>query len=254
MSYIIVVVGAGGTGSYFLKEFARFISTTDTVGKVAVTVIDGDRIEEKNLQRQSFYEDGIDHFKAEEIVELISESFGISNFAALNKYVLKKEDIISAFSEMKESMGNDIVVPVIIGCVDNHRARQVMEEVFQQTDNCVYFDSANDYSDGEVVFSYKNNDIVISPVRSKWFPEVGEYTGPSVVEMSCTELNAITPQHIATNMNAANILLSGMTMLMIKQKMIPGVVFFDTFRFTEEFRPYISGQLEIVEDIRRRVG
>lgn len=248
IKYNIIVVGAGGTGSYFLKEFARFVATTKNINSkdINVVVMDGDRIEEKNLERQNFFNDSVNQYKAEEMVSMISESFAIGNFVAMNRYVLDEADIMTAFKVMEEKSGSTYI-PVIIGCVDNHHARLIMEKCFEKIPNCIYYDSANEFSSGEVVFSYKNGDMVISPVRSHYFSELKENNYISVTEMSCTELNAVAPQHIATNMKAGNILLSALVQFMVDRKATPGLVFFDTFRFFEEYQPYVNNNLQIIE-------
>ena len=68
------------------------------------------------------------------------------------------------------------------------------------------FDAANEFSTGEVVVGIKNNQAVIAPDRAFYFPEVLE-DSKSVLEMSCTELNNVKPQHLVTNLFAANICL-----------------------------------------------
>ena len=57
IKYHVIVVGCGGTGSFFIKEFARFLSTT--THEIYLTLIDGDTVEAQNLDRQAFQEEDI---------------------------------------------------------------------------------------------------------------------------------------------------------------------------------------------------
>ena len=53
--YVFIIVGAGGTGTYFLKEFSRFIAGTSYEKQiVGMYILDGDNVEKKNLTRQCF--------------------------------------------------------------------------------------------------------------------------------------------------------------------------------------------------------
>ena len=44
--YNIIVIGAGGTGTYFLKEFSRFLCGTSSVIE-SFSIFDGDVVENK---------------------------------------------------------------------------------------------------------------------------------------------------------------------------------------------------------------
>ena len=64
--FSILVVGSGGTGTYFLKEISRFLSgNTAAANMISKMVIcDGDIVEEKNLSRQCFSTEDIGRKKA----------------------------------------------------------------------------------------------------------------------------------------------------------------------------------------------
>ena len=52
----IFIIGCGGTGSNYIKELARYLATNrNYMINADVILIDGDTVEEKNLERQSFY-------------------------------------------------------------------------------------------------------------------------------------------------------------------------------------------------------
>jgi len=246
--YDIIVIGTGGTGSYFLKEFSRFVSNSyisssfedGGISLGSLTLCDGDVVEEHNLERQAFSEDDIGEKKAVALAEALHDCFGVS-WNCYPEYIENPQNISELLDYQavgkveKVNEYSNIHVPVIIGCVDNHGCRLICEKFFKEATNCIYFDSANEFVSGEVVFSYKLNGVQVSPLRSEIFPEIKEGDTRNVTEMSCAELNVHSPQHIATNMRAGNLLLVAMTRLLQEQKLYPGVTFFDIEQMSEEF-------------------
>lgn len=228
LSFQLIVIGAGGTGTYFLKEVSRYLAGLGYKNPFKdYCIYDGDTVEKKNLDRQCFIDEDIGYNKACIMSEILSSTFSIS-WKASPIYISQKEDIYI----------NKKFIPVIIGAVDNHAARMVIENLFNDLDNVFYFDSANEYSSGEVVFSGKLHGKIISPLRSYYFPEI-QKEEKSRLEMSCTELNMSAPQHIKANMSAGNILLNETTAL-CEGCFHGGMVCFDTERYYQEFIPYIA--------------
>lgn len=233
-----MVVGAGGTGTFFLKEVSRYIASLGTRSPIdRMTIIDGDIVERKNMDRQCFQEEDIGLYKASVMADLLNTAFSLS-WQPKALYLESEEQIIISNSK---KTGKKLSLPVIIGCVDNHPCRMVMERFFNSCDSCIYLDSANEYMSGEVVFSIKLNGKVLSPLRSSYFPEV-KNTQKSRSEMSCTELNMVSPQHIAANMTAGNILLSEFAAI-CEGIFHGGMVVFDSKDFILKHIPYCVEQL-----------
>ena len=109
----VYIVGCGGTGSALIKEFARYLSSKhySYVNVVDVTLIDGDIVEKKNLDRQAFIESDINHNKAEAMALAVQEVFGL-NFYHYPHYLTRYEQLEDLLREEEGS--------IIIGCVDNH--------------------------------------------------------------------------------------------------------------------------------------
>ena len=128
-------------------------------------------------------------------------------------------------------------IPILLGCVDNHGCRLVLEEYFRTHDNCIYFDSANEIQSGEVVLSYKLNGKQVSPLRSEIFPDILKGDTRNVTEMSCEELNTVTPQHITVNMMAGLALLSSVVGLIQNQRVRPGMICVNSFDMSSEYIP-----------------
>lgn len=242
--YHFIIVGTGGTGSAFAKELVRFLSALKN-NHADVTLIDGDVVEEKNLARQSFQQEDVGRNKAVALAEALTEVFDY-NVRAYPDYITDVSQLLSLI--------NCYTTPVIVGCVDNHRARQVMHQLFQVESwkgvyssnipkELYYFDAANEFSSGEVVFSkaeivWRNGRQmdVIAPPRSFYFPDILTDDSPDRTEISCEELNAVAPQHIAANIMAANQLLTACCGLMVANVAPQGIVYFDIATFSSIFR------------------
>lgn len=143
--YNIIVVGAGGTGGNLLKELGRFLKFYNKeYADWRLTVIDGDLVEEKNEARQPFQDFDVMQNKAAVFKEQLEECFGLpaDNITAHADYISTKEELL-AISEIEELPKNRQELVILVGAVDNHRARQVMHEFFYEKPNVLYIDSAN---------------------------------------------------------------------------------------------------------------
>ncbi len=236
MIWNIVVVGSGGTGSAMLQKLARY--QRNCIEDIRVCLIDGDEVEKKNLKRQNFFDDNIGQNKAEALAELASSSYGVV-WDAYNQYITKVEQLNGVF----ERYANNSSINILIGCVDNHRARQVMEGWFDLQENCIYIDSANDEHDGEIVIAIKTDGVEVSPRRSHYFPDVLTDDSPSVVEMSCEQRNISSPQHQLVNDLAGNIIMS-IICNVFSRKIPTGMIIFDVFDYRIRHMSYVNGVLE----------
>ena len=205
----IFIIGCGGTGSNYIKELARYLATNrNYMINADVILIDGDTVEEKNLERQSFTPEDLLMNKAEAMALAVSDMYNLT-FSYVPEYIASKEHMLRIMRNTYERESyeeEETFVPIIIGCVDNHNCRKILHEIFEEYTDIIYIDAANEFSTGEVVVGIKNNQAVIAPDRAFYFPEVLE-DSKSVLEMSCTELNNVKPQHLVTNLFAANICL-----------------------------------------------
>ena len=228
--YSLIVLGAGGTGTYFLKEVSRLIASDASIKRhiVSMTICDGDIVEEKNLSRQCFCIDDIGRKKAIVMAEVLNDAFSL-DWKAYPEYVLSVSDL--------ERFVQSGSIPLIIGCVDNHAARLLVETFFEKRANCIVFDSANEYEAGELVIAAKMNGMVMGPCRSFYFPDIKTGDVRTVSEMSCEELNNVAPQHIFTNMCAGMHLCVAFHNLMY-EKLDTGVSFFNPLKMQDSFMSY----------------
>lgn len=241
IEYVVMVVGVGGTGGNFAKEFARYASFYKKQGQfIKMILIDGDKVESKNQERQPFIAEDVQQGKALTLANAINDSFdGLEEVLAYPHYIEDKAQLEDLFSSVKMYDGtSDKSIPVIVGAVDNHRARQCLYDFYCSRDDVFWYDSANEFSVGEVVISARLNGCDIGWDRTKYFPDVLTDDSPSASELSCGVVNISSPQHLATNLMAANLVLSAVVDLMSNNKFVPGIIYFNREEYFSRFQKW----------------
>ena len=168
----IYVVGCGGTGSFLVPHLCRQANWFNDAGKqISITLIDFDRIEEKNLYRQNFCQAELGYNKAQALAVRYKAMFPKLKIGVI-------EDRASAIS-LDRSMPT-----VVIGCVDNAAARKSIEELmieyfglvahgFSQIP-CWWIDCGNDYTYGQVSignwYSVELDDYILEPATCTTLP------------------------------------------------------------------------------------
>ena len=120
----IVLVGCGGTGSHLLPNVLQYLwaqATKDKRELPEIVLVDGDSVEQKNLVRQRFTSGDLNLNKAAALARRYTSAFGIR----MNAF----EGYISSPAELFKLAPTDRP-NIIIGAVDNHRARMVMWQYF----------------------------------------------------------------------------------------------------------------------------
>ena len=245
IEYVVLVIGAGGTGGNFVKEFARYAKFLhDENVSIKIVLIDGDKVESKNQERQPFISEDVEQYKAVTLASAIQDCFEFDNIYAYPVYIDSLDDIadiacnnMSYSNLVYKSMGN-VSIPIVIGAVDNHRARQELEKYFNSMDNIFYLDSANEFSSGELVAAGRVNGEEVAPPRSFYFPEVLTDKSKSAKELSCGVVNESAPQHLSTNLFAANLILSSVVNIISEKKFDGGICYFDRERLYSKFYSY----------------
>lgn len=219
MNFDIIVVGCGGTGSHYIKELGRYLFGKKIGPKkqFRIILVDGDIVEEKNLQRQAFLSIDVGCNKAKAMAEILNQAYGLE-MEYYDQYIDAPEDL--------EKLVRKGAIPVLIGCVDNHQCRQSMHYFYESKSYCIYMDSANEYQCGEVVIGTKIGDVEVYPDRVQYFPEILTENGVKRSEESCEVLNNSAPQHLLTNQFAALILLRN-TIRLFDKEWPGGIYFFD---------------------------
>ena len=228
---LCVVVGCGGTGGNFIKEFVHTQMCMHE--NLSLLMIDGDRVEEKNLERQPFSEDDIMQNKACCLKHDLIEEHPILQ-GRLFDYPCYL-DTVKDLSVAVEQTGYSGKY-LLVGAVDNHRARQVLEGFYHYAKDCVYIDAANEWSNGEVVVSVKRAGREQSPLRSFYYPDVLTDNSPSASELSCGVVNESAPQHFCTNLASAQGVLGAMEPIVKTGRARGGIFYFDAFREYARFQ------------------
>lgn len=238
-TYQIVLIGTGGTGGMFASLIARYIYSKKDDKSVAfsLSLVDADRVSESNVNRQPFTAEDVNQFKVDCLNEAFTELYDIK-VTAFPQYIDKPEDLTNIINSYKPNSFSNLYEKhehiILVGGVDNHRARQVMHEYFSSwkgndyTD-LLYIDSANEFDFGTCVCGYRTHEGEFCPPRAFFFRDVLTDTGKSASEMSCGEINVSAPQHLVTNMAAANTIFSKICLFVDKHEVSGGVTSFYPF-------------------------
>jgi hypothetical protein len=206
-------------------------------------MIDGDRVESKNMERQPYAERDILQNKAITLARDLLEQYPVQGrIFAYPEYLDEEQDLLQAICTVPAGQDNETIL--LIGAVDNHRARQVMEMFFQSRKNIVYVDAANEWSNGEVVISVKTRGVTRTPLRSFYYPDVLTDTQPSASQQSCGAVNRSSPQHLCTNLTSAQNIMSAIMPLLNTGMIEGGIIYFDTFRQFSRFQPMDACQID----------
>lgn len=160
MDKAIFVVGVGGTGGLLVPKLARLLFGTG----IDLWLMDGDIVEKSNVGRQPYQAFNINEKKSAALARKIMTNYDL-NVYDYSKYLTGNEIKMISEDECYEDI-------VIIGCVDNHSTRIILENQFNQIENCMYIDSANGERDGSVFITKNIKGKKHGDLRSDIFPEI----------------------------------------------------------------------------------
>jgi hypothetical protein len=178
MNYII---GCGGVGTLLMQPLVRSI-------KDGITIVDGDKFEKKNLDRQIFNEKDIGKNKAEAMASLYP---GVK---AIPEYFHTGMNI--PFSNQD----------TLWCCADNHAARKA---VLETCDNygCIAIIGANEYMDAEAYYYEKRMRGTENDPRI-FYPDIlDSHAGDPLSVEGCIQRAIENPQHVIANNTAADLML-----------------------------------------------
>ncbi len=191
----IKVVGAGGIGSWLLQPLALYLNYSGGDEDVVLTVIDGDRYEPRNRDRQLF--DRIGN-KAEVAAERLKKEFPEISIRAYGEFVAP--DSIEYLLEDGDT---------ILLCVDNHKTRKLVSDFCRDLDSVVLISGGNEYTDGNIqVYVRKDRVDMTLPLANRFHPEIQRPKDRSPHEVGCGEQVAAEPQIIPTNFTIAALMLN----------------------------------------------
>jgi PRTRC genetic system ThiF family protein len=226
----IIIVGAGGTGGYLVRDLSRFLYSLDKrlqvpTMDIQVTLIDGDVVEEKNILRQNFLPQDIGFNKAEVLAKRHSKAFGLN---------------ISYIPEMFGSYTCSVVKKnrIVIGCVDNNEARREIAYFISRCwdgynpleKNAYWIDSGNEKKTGQVIVGSKELQDVTDLYPEIYIPEYD-----STEQISCAERMLQDEQNMFVNLTASNLILNYVKNIILD---IPMVTHGTVFNIDNKFDNY----------------
>jgi len=188
----IKIIGVGGTGSVLADLVSRYIAFLPEEEKW-ITLIDGDRVEEKNLTRQTLKKVG--EFKVRDKCEQLKELYKNVKFSYSPIFVDERNISDLIFD------GN-----IVFLCVDNHRTRKVVDEYCQALDNIVLVSSGNEETDGSCQIYIKKGGVEFTNPISRFHPEISEASDKLPNGASCEDIIEEDPQIFFTNATSAVIM------------------------------------------------
>lgn len=188
------VIGLGGIGSYLADFLCRYLNSgTDDI---EVTVIDGDRYELRNAERQQF--DRSDN-KAKVTAETLSKKYPRIHIRYKAEYITP-DNVISLIREDEW----------VFLCVDNHSTRKLVSDRCGELANVVLISGGNDLTDGNVIRYVRRNEQDISRSPTLLFPSIANPTdrNPGTLSdaerLGCETEAIASPQLLFTNLAAAS--------------------------------------------------
>ncbi len=153
----IILVGAGGTGSYAAPALARLAFELIERGReVNLTIIDPDAVEANNIPRSNFCRAEVGRYKAQTLAERLTLAWGMKIGYANEKLCYEKH--------LKNDAGSYRQLTVLVGCVDNHEARLEINRCLTEAERYVstsapntwWIDGGNGKSSGQVLIGSTN--------------------------------------------------------------------------------------------------
>lgn len=164
---IISIIGSGGTGSYLAENVINHFNLFRDETKIKL--IDGDVLEDKNLERQAFFQQEVGMNKCDALrTRLESNCESQVNLTSLNNFINNARVFVDLYREELKDI-KDIKNFYIVSCVDNQYARvrmtlslHVMHRLFERNNtntNVGYIDSGNTEFTGQTISSKMNSKV-----------------------------------------------------------------------------------------------
>ena len=240
----IIQVGAGGTGSFAALAIARLSYELNEKGRIVdMLIIDPDRVESGNIPRGNFCSAEIGSFKAQTLAKRIALAWGLECHYANESF--------DAEVHLKQSASDYRSLTILVGCIDNHLARQEMHravEEFQgyrsnEAPNIWWVDGGNGKYSGQVLIGSTTKRIKAEncfvgssicrslPAPSLVHPELltnqeakaGQHTTP----VSCPERVRLGEQSLNVNQRVAVEIAEMLTAMLLTTNLRRFATYFD---------------------------
>ncbi len=219
----IVVIGCGGIGSWLLPPLLRFLNAENFRGEIHLW--DGDRYTTDNQARQEFAAERVGCNKADAQAEILRTNYPALRGVAHTEYVTA-ENVQQAVCERA----------LILGCVDNHPARAVIDRRAGELADVCVLSAGNEKLDGNVHVLLRRAGRNVTLPLLRRHPEIASAKRGDRAEMGCEELVAKgETQLLVTNFMAAATILAAFHVIWTfgersgrrRQTVIPQEIYFD---------------------------
>lgn len=203
--WVIVQIGVGGTGGNVLLSMARLLrgfSLKNERINYSYLIADGTTVKEHNLENQQFRAKDIGRKKAEVLAERYYRLLDVPIYV-FSEYVENVDTLAKLFKIAQRGQWT-VDIPVLLGCVDNNRSRQVFHQYFERAEDLIYIDSGNTTVGGQVIMGVKAGGKEILPPAGKIYTEMLTDKDLFKSEESCDANASRYPQLQVTNEKAAD--------------------------------------------------
>ena len=213
-SYAVLVLGAGGTGSWLATFLDKMSLGNDVV------IFDGDVVEPKNVLRQNFKTIDVGHRKAEVVADHNRMSF-------VHGYITDTAILHQVMAEFP-----DDATPLIIGCLDNNATRKIVHDFVAECENAVWIDGGNAERHGQAYICIKENGEIVPGFESPIDLEEafqnfdGDERRPD--QISCAEQSESAPQNVTANVTSATLLFNILVLFLKGGALLSNKYIFDT--------------------------
>ncbi len=223
--YHVVQIGCGANGSYVAEQVAHMLSTYGVKHKYLLA--DFDTVESKNLRNQRFIEKDVGLKKAQVLARRYRASYGIDIGVYDASFVEDIQTLQKLFKQPVNVKYSDIIIPILISCVDNNYTRKIFHEYFEQEDTILYLDVGVEASKlpkgktlqdmkswteeematfkssgftGQVVAGLKlEGETILEPVAERFSDILEDNDEIAPSEVACSQVIASNPQRVITN-------------------------------------------------------
>ncbi len=230
----VVVVGCGGTGSQFLPYFFQLVSNVSNINRI--TLVDGDKFEEKNTANQKCLKSDAGLNKALGLATRYNHIYD-TRASSYGRYLRTPEELMGLTDR-----GRYGECLIIIGCVDNNSTRKLISETCSMLADdfreIIYIDSGNGDIDrvGQVVTGYRKDGEVVLLDVCDIFPSVSVEDENLKTMNSCTRLSSDHPQNISTNVFCASTLFAIFTNIVVFNKIESNMTYINVEKLTMSSR------------------
>src|SRR5205823_8403806 len=123
---LVTIAGLGGTGAFLAEDLARLLSV-HLGWRVRFHLVDHDRVELHNTQRQAFSNRDRDKYKAQVVAERLVRQFPIEVSVSLAPYDHRCDAPLALRVSDRPRLA------LLIGCVDNPNARRELARTLEQS-------------------------------------------------------------------------------------------------------------------------